>query len=143
MLYIYILFISRPLVVYLGLNCLFNVSTTDSVNWGQYLLLMNHKSLLHQHCFVLSLLHKQFQLHVLSICCKNSLCKWNVLCCSFVVIVRHVMMYFSSRPVDRDRDADELLHVFVCALDRSQFKTLKILEYNKWTVLTRLHGLLK
>lgn len=104
-----------------------NISTTDSVNWGQYLLLMNHKSLLHQHCFVL-LLHKQFQLHVFSICCQNTLCKWNVLCCSFVVIV-HVMMYFSSRPVDGDRDTDELLYVFVSALDRSHFKTLKILEY--------------
>ncbi len=39
------------------------------------------------------------------------------------------MLYFSSRPVDGDRDTDELLYVFVSALDRSHFKTLKILEY--------------
>jgi len=39
-------------------------------------------------------------------------------------------MYFSCCPVERARDTDELLHVFVSALDRSHFETLKIMEYN-------------
>lgn len=38
-------------------------------------------------------------------------------------------MCFSSRPVDGARDPDELLYVFVSALDGSHFKTMKILEY--------------
>lgn len=127
--YTYCTYSEQSLMVYLGLNCLFNVSTTETVKSGQHILLMSQKSLLQQHCFVLTLLHKQFQLHVWSICCQNTLCKWNTVCSSFVVIVRHVMMYFSSRPVERARGTNELLYVFVCALDRSHFKTLIILEY--------------